>query len=92
MRITTLSVGMFLIGAPTSGFCQEDDGTRPQVELDPIPSTGQSHTIPGTNGYGVGGGLPQFPGNQPPATGGYLGLRYPPDQGPTKTYCNGKPC
>lgn len=76
-------------------FCYISSGALAQQnEVSPLPSTGKSGTIPGTGGYGVGGGLPNIPGNVPPDSGGYVGGRYPPDKGPTKTgtTCNGKPC
>jgi hypothetical protein len=56
------------------------------------PTTPEKVTIPGTGGYVWGSGPPEAPHNMPPNQGGSVGVQYPPDKGPTKVYCNGKPC
>ncbi len=50
------------------------------------PQTPEKKTIPGTGGYGWGSGPPQSPPNTPPATGGSLGVQYPPNT-ETKIRC-----
>jgi hypothetical protein len=56
------------------------------------PQTPEKKTVPGTGGYVWGSGAPQSPNNVAPATGGSLGVQYPPDR-PTTVRCSrdGKP-
>lgn len=66
------------------------DDKKPQHEVNPPPSTAEKKTVPGTGGYVWGSG--QNSNAPPKSSGGSVGVQYPPDRGPTKTYCNGKPC
>jgi hypothetical protein len=51
------------------------------------PSTGDSKTIPGTNGYLYGRSLPSMGGNHAPETGGIAGVQIPRDKGQTRVRC-----
>jgi hypothetical protein len=59
---------------------------NPLSAADP-PQTPEKKTVPGTGGYIWGSGPPQAPPNTPPASGGSIGVQYPPDRGPTRTNC-----
>jgi hypothetical protein len=53
------------------------------------PQTPPKTTAPVGGGYIWTSPAPKPPDNN---SGGSVGLQYPPDKGPTRVLCNGKPC
>jgi hypothetical protein len=90
MRHSISVIAVVLLSSANAVSAQ--DRSKPEVELNPPPSTAQKYTapIPGTGGYVWGSGQNSLA--PPNSKGGSIGLQYPPDKGPTKTFCNGKPC
>lgn len=72
------------------GAALAEQRTTPQSDPNPPPSAATKYTIPHTGGYGWASGQNSLA--PPNSKGGSVGVQYPPNKGPTKVYCNGKPC
>ena len=94
------AVSLLSLGLSTPGLAQTNTtvpSTTPEVDMDspdysrnPIPSTAEKYTVPGTGGLLWGSGQNSLA--DPRSMGGSIGVTIPP-QPPTRTSesCNGRP-